>query len=175
MHPAPVVASAGAQASPYPPKNERLRTGIEDLAYFRAELYLLERNALKRLGSIRGWSADLASVYETEFGGVSNLQEVSLDDEDPRTTTNVSAATEPSSHWKGGTAGIDDKLLRDALENEDDFYRLYEVRCTTVTILVEHRLTPYVQIVSDRILRHFSLARKIESMETTLADLAVLK
>ncbi len=53
VHPAS-GPTAGSQAPSYSVKNEHLRSGVDDLAYFRAELYLLERNALKRLGSLRG-------------------------------------------------------------------------------------------------------------------------
>ena len=119
--------SGALQAALYPPRNEHLRSGIEQLANCRAELHLIVRNALKRLGSVRGWSADLATVYETEFHDSSALQVVNLQDESPQTNS-VSKAGEPTTgQMAAGTAGIEDKLLRAGLGDEDAFYRLYEV------------------------------------------------
>ncbi|KAI9884470.1 MAG: hypothetical protein M1823_003743 [Watsoniomyces obsoletus] len=133
-------------------RGETLASGVEELAFYRAELFLLQRNALKLLGASRGWSTDLGELYENELHPMEN---VSLDDDKPARTNRSNEET-MANKTGGGKAGVDDPLLRGALESRDAFYRLYEV-------------------LSDRILRHFGVAAKAELMEATLADLAVLK
>ena len=120
--------SAALQAALYPHRNEHLRSGIEQLANCRAELHLIVRNALKRLGSVHGWSADLATVYESEFHDASALQEVSLQDESPQADSVSKTRKATSGQVAASTAGIEDKLLRAGLGDQDAFYRLYEVR-----------------------------------------------
>lgn len=114
IHPAP-------QSRPYAATSEPSRSGMEELAHYRAELYLFERSALKRLGSAHGWSADLGALYEVDLDA-SRLEDVSLEDD------HSWAAKGKDPMERVPLAGIDDGLLRTALESEERFYRLYEVR-----------------------------------------------
>lgn len=118
--------TSGLQAAPYPAKSDHFRSGVEEFAYYRAELYLLERNALKRLGSCRGWSADLAAIYEMESDGAPRLQDVRIDDVKPGDSKS-DGETQDSSPEKSDMTGIDDKLLQSGLGSENNFYRLYGV------------------------------------------------
>ncbi len=116
----------GVPPSSATPKGEPLGSGVEELAFFRAELYLLQRNALKLLGARRGWSTDLGELYENELHP---MEDVSLDDDTPA-KTNGSNQENIAHQTGGGRAGVDDPLLRGGLESRDAFYRLYEVRET---------------------------------------------
>ena len=120
-----------------------LKVGLEELAAQRAELYMLSRSVLERLGKKRGWSNGWDEV-DAVGGDLGEMEEIDLGDksEGPRVS--------PS------TAGIDGETLRTAMDDEDDFYRLYE-------------------ILTDRAIHHFSVASHQHAIQACRADLAVLK
>ncbi|KAK3321948.1 trafficking protein particle complex subunit 10 [Apodospora peruviana] len=129
-----------------------LKTGLEELAARRAELYTLSRNILDECGKKRGWTDGWASVPIVGETGIADMEDVSLDDSDakPAQPPNPDAALQVS------VAGVDNELLRTALDNKDDFYRLYET-------------------LTDKALRHYTVASYHNSVEANMADLAVLK
>ena len=125
-----------------------LKSGLEELAAKRAELHLLSRSILNGVGAKRNWTngwVDAPMVGEPQI----EMVEISLnddDDQEPSRPTRI----EPS------MAGIESPLLRTAIENSSDYYRLYE-------------------ILTDKALRHYTVANYDYAVKAAMADLAVLK
>lgn len=126
-----------------------LKVGLEDLAARRAELYTLSRNILEESGKKRGWNNGWANTPVVSQSIMVNMVDIDLGDDD---RTAAQQTTEPIISM----SGIDNKLLKTALDNSDDFYRLYE-------------------ILTDKGLRHYTVANHTHSIQSTMADLAVLK
>ncbi|KAJ9133253.1 Trafficking protein particle complex subunit 10 [Pleurostoma richardsiae] len=125
-----------------------LKAGLEELAARRAELYTVSRNILEELGKKRGWSDGWSSAPVIDQTGVDEMEEVSLDS---------TSQKQPASHAPHHTLeGLDSRLLRTALDNKEDFYRLYET-------------------LTDKALRHFTVANHIHSVKASMTDMAVLK
>ncbi|KAK4229284.1 trafficking protein particle complex subunit 10 [Podospora fimiseda] len=161
MHPTRTSSIAGHRPPPSPgfPSGRMddhtlsapyLKSGLEELAARRAELYALSRNILEECGKKRGWSDGWASVPTVGESGINELEDVSLDD----TAEDLEPRTAPGLHTS--IAGVKTTLLRTALDNRDDFYRLYET-------------------LTDKALRHFTVANHWHSVQASMADLAVLK
>lgn len=133
------------------------KAGMEELAAKRAELYALSRNILEEAGKKRGWSDGWASAPVIGESGLQGLQDVSLDDDAPSA---VDAKPADESKDSAGTeytlAGLDSELLRTALDNKEDFYRLYEM-------------------LTDKALRHYTVANHTHSVLANMSDLAVVK
>ncbi|KAG7284004.1 hypothetical protein NEMBOFW57_010362 [Staphylotrichum longicolle] len=127
-----------------------LKAGLEDLAAQRAELCTLSRNILEECGKKRGWTDGWASVPTVGETGIAEMEDVSLDDvkAEPKPETPETLQT--------SVAGVNNSLLRTALDNKDDFYRLYET-------------------LIDKALRHYTVANHTHSVQANMADLAVLK
>lgn len=129
-----------------------LKAGLEDLAAKRAELYMLSRSILDGLGKRRGWDNGWEAAPLMDDPGISEMEDISLDDDDDTTArTPITLSPETAS-----TAGIANQLLRTAVDNSDDFYRLYE-------------------ILTDKSLRHYTVANHQYAVHGNFADLAVLK
>ncbi|PNY23292.1 Trafficking protein particle complex subunit 10 [Tolypocladium capitatum] len=171
MHPAR-TSSLHVQPSPRPPpspgvfpgpgrrvsdsdteaqNSKFLKVGLEELSARRAELYLLSRSILDGLGKKRGWSNGWDEAPIVGEPGVEDMDDVSLDGA-PASAGKESApqAALPSA------AGVESRILRTATDNADDFYRLYE-------------------ILTDKALRHYTVANHGHAVHTCLADLAILK
>ncbi|KAM7192171.1 Trafficking protein particle complex subunit 10, TRAPPC10 domain containing protein [Naviculisporaceae sp. PSN 640] len=129
-----------------------LKTGLEELAARRAELYTLSRNILEESGKKRGWTDGWSSVPMVGESDVVEMEDISLDDTAPE----PSQKPNPDVVLQVSVAGVDNELLRTALDNKDDFYRLYET-------------------LTDKALRHYVVASYHSSVEANKADLAVLK
>ncbi|KAI9158065.1 Trafficking protein particle complex subunit 10 [Paramyrothecium foliicola] len=126
-----------------------LKTGMEELAARRAELYLLSRSILDGLGKKRGWSNGWSEAPVVGEPNAADMEDISLDDDaSPPAVEEEAFGALPS--------GIESRLLRDAIDNRDDFYRLYE-------------------IMTDKAMRHYSVANQDHTVHSNLADLAVLK
>ena len=125
-----------------------LKAGLEDLAAGRAQIYLLSRIVLERLGKKREWSVGWEELQSSN-GGTGTMEEVDLNSDSKESPEKADKGT-PS------LQGIDNKLLRTALETQEDFNRLYE-------------------ILTDKALRHFSVAGHTQSVQANMADLAVLR
>ncbi|KAI9792943.1 MAG: hypothetical protein M1816_001265 [Peltula sp. TS41687] len=125
-------------------KNDILKTGLEELAYHRAELYLLERSALKQLGHTRGWAAELGGVDVGGHGTHSTFEDVPLDAKNtPSSGEKVRYGSIEGD--KQDMAGIENELVCKALNSSDTFYRLYE-------------------ILTDNVLRLFTMAKKADQL-----------
>ncbi|KAH8815148.1 TMEM1 family protein-like protein [Xylogone sp. PMI_703] len=144
--------SPGIFPSGRPDANPFLKSGLEDLAGYRAELYLVSRSVLERLGSERGWSVGWDHVDSLKHGNAADMEDVNLDD--PNNSTDNSQVNKADFHHF--LHGINSKLLRTALDNKDDFYRLHET-------------------LTDKALRHYTVANRTQSVQSSMADLAVLK
>ena len=132
------VADPGLASSPF------LKTGLEQLAAQRAELYVLSRSILEQVGKKLGWSAG--------WDDTAHLEDVNLNEPSSTLKEGAEDSTSPIS----SIYGISSKLLWTALDNEDDFYRLYET-------------------FTDKALRHFTVANHIHSVQSSMTDLAVMK
>ncbi|KAG8668569.1 hypothetical protein FPOAC2_07866 [Fusarium poae] len=125
-----------------------LKSGLEDLAARRAELYMLSRSILGGLGKKRGWSdgwkeAPIIAEAEADF------EEISLD-APPSTDATASEDIPPLD------IGVNNSLLQTAIDSAENFYRLYE-------------------ILTDKALRHYTVANHDHAVQASMADLAVLK
>ncbi|KAI1858755.1 uncharacterized protein JN550_012505 [Neoarthrinium moseri] len=129
-----------------------LKVGLEELAGRRAELYVLARNILEQCGKKRGWSDGWAGVPVVGEASMIDMVEISLDED----STPAVDVDQPRHGLAALIAGLDNKLLRTALDNSDDFYRLYET-------------------LTDKALRHFTVANHTHSVQACMADLAILK
>jgi hypothetical protein len=141
-----VDAGGGDSTSPF------FKPGLDDLAAGRAELFMVSRSILQRLGRIRNWSNGWDQAPLVGDDGVEVMEEISLDDDKDEhdDNDNKQQAAVPYS------AGIQSRLLSSAIESSQDFYRLYE-------------------ILTDKAMRHYSVAAQNGSVQATFADLAVLK
>ncbi|MBE3109307.1 MAG: hypothetical protein IMZ46_02165, partial [Acidobacteria bacterium] len=129
-----------------------LKAGLEELAARRAELYSVCRNILEKLGKRKGWGDGWADVpVLPDSIDYSDMEDVSLDDgpsSSPAGSTVEDAAP--------ATRVVSSPLLCAAFQSQDDFYRLYET-------------------LTDKALRHYTVANHHNSIQANLADLAVLK
>ncbi|EFQ35564.1 hypothetical protein CGRA01v4_10881 [Colletotrichum graminicola] len=142
-------ASSGEDAAP--PNAHFLKAGLEELAARRAELYALSRNVLQGSGRKRGWDTGWTSAPVIGEMDGNDFEDISLHgDEEKRPTLDD---PEPLCI---GLAGIENGLLHAALDDRDGFYRLYET-------------------LTDKALRHYTVANHTHAVKTSMADLAVLK
>ncbi|KAK6603144.1 Trafficking protein particle complex subunit 10 [Botrytis cinerea] len=112
----------------------------------------LVRVVLEHIGKQRGWTAGWEDVNKYRSEDVEAMEEVNLDEE---TLSNTDEITSPNL-FPPSLNGIDSKLLRTALDHKADFYRLYET-------------------LTDKALRHYTVANRVQSVQTSMADLAILK
>ncbi|KUJ22443.1 TMEM1 family protein-like protein [Mollisia scopiformis] len=138
------VPEQGAASSPF------LKAGLEQLAGHRAELYVLSRSILEQVGKERGWSSGWAEMEDLHSSGGGEMEDIDLNQEPATVEASTLSKIPPSSY------GIENKLLQTAVDNKDDFYRLYET-------------------LTDKALRHFTVANHIQSVQSNMADLAILK
>ncbi|KAL9477378.1 hypothetical protein ACSS6W_007219 [Trichoderma asperelloides] len=134
--------------------NGFLKTGLEDLAARRAELYLLSRSILSSLGKKRSWSDGWNEAPLVKGIGVDDMEDINLDEDahdgESEATSSSKGAYSPL------MSGIDNTVLRTAVDNKDDFYRLFE-------------------ILTDKAMRHYTVANHDHAVHSSMADLAVLK
>ncbi|TQN66828.1 Trafficking protein particle complex subunit 10 [Colletotrichum shisoi] len=133
------------------PSAHFFKAGLEELAARRAELYTLSRNVLQGSGKKRGWDIGWTSAPVLGEMDGNEFEDVKLDGDD-----NEQSSPDNSEPICIGSAGIENGLLHAALDNRDDFYRLYET-------------------LTDKALRHYTVANRSHAVKTSMADLAVLK
>ncbi|GAB1317395.1 TRAPP II complex TRAPPC10 C-terminal domain-containing protein [Madurella fahalii] len=129
-----------------------LKHGLEELAAQRAELCALSRNVLEECGKKRGWTDGWASVPIVGETGITEMEDINLNVDD----NEAKSKPETADRLQTSIAGVSNTLLRTALDNKDDFYRLYET-------------------LIDKALRHYTVANHAHSVQASMADLAVLK
>ncbi|RFU76529.1 cis-golgi transport particle complex subunit [Trichoderma arundinaceum] len=134
--------------------NSFLKNGLEDLAARRAELYMLSRSILSSLGKKRSWSDGWDEAPLIRGVGIDDMEDVNLDEDDKDNESDASSS--PKKEYSPLMAGIDNAVLRTAIDNKDDFYRLFE-------------------ILTDKAMRHFTVANHDHAVHSSMADLAVLK
>jgi trafficking protein particle complex subunit 10 len=135
--------------------NQLLKAGLEELAGRRAELYAMSRNILEEGGKKRDWSDGWDGAPLLQDVESSEMVDVNLDEDTWTDKTKLKTQIAKGNRLVS-TAGITNRVLRTALDNKDDFYRLYET-------------------LTDKALRHYSVADHAHAVHATLADLAVLK
>ncbi|RKF62262.1 putative tmem1 family protein [Erysiphe neolycopersici] len=129
-----------------------LKMGLEELAAHRAELYLFSRSVLQRYGAQCGWSVGWQEMAKSQTNSVGELEDIDLNQD----TTKRSSARSDQNYVPPSRHGIASRLLRTGLSNKDDFYLLYET-------------------LSDKALRHYTVANSFHSIQSCVADLAILK
>lgn len=144
-------------------QSQFLKAGLEELAARRAELYSLCRNILEKLGETKGWGDGWGDVpILPDSVDYSEMEDVNLDEGSATPTNNKpEGGAAPAADKPGDSAAlalrvVSNPLLRAAFRSEDDFYRLYET-------------------LTDKALRHYTVANHENSIQANLADLAVLK
>ncbi|KAJ5491196.1 hypothetical protein N7539_002763 [Penicillium diatomitis] len=133
------------------------KTGSEQLASARGELWLLARRCLTEIAQRRGWSenwSDLNLLFGDNLGSISavtsGFAEVSLGDKpatEPRDSTERQETT---------LVGVNFPALKAGLQSKQRFLSLYEE-------------------LTDEMIRHFAVANRANSTETALADIAILR
>ncbi|KAL7935493.1 trafficking protein particle complex subunit 10 [Trichoderma chlorosporum] len=131
--------------------NNFLKNGLEDLAARRAELYMLSRSILSTLGKKRNWSDGWDEAPLVRGIGMDDMEEVDLNDDNDK-----GDASSPKTAYSPLMAGIVNPVLRTAIDNKEDFYRLFE-------------------ILTDKAMRHYTVANHDHAVHSSMADLAVLK
>lgn len=139
------VPEQEATSSPF------LKNGLEQLAAHRAELYLLSRNILEAVGKKREWSVGWVEIAHLQSGEVGQMDDVDLNPVESPKLVKESGQKIPAS-----SNGVSSKLLRAAIDNREDFYRLYET-------------------LTDKALRHYTVANHLQSVQSSMSDLAILK
>lgn len=137
-----------------PATSKFIKAGLEELAARRAELYALSRNILEGCGKKRGWDNGWTTVPVIGESTMVDMVEIDLGDD--ATSSNGSEALDKNMQPYVSMYGIDSKLLSTGLDNKEDFYRLYET-------------------LTDKTLRHYTVASHDHSVQANMADLAVLK
>ncbi|KAK2764268.1 hypothetical protein FQN54_008960 [Arachnomyces sp. PD_36] len=129
------------------------RTGSEELASGRGELYLMARRTLEEIGRRHRWSENwkgLDLLYDDDGDIEGDLEEVSLDTEEPAKKPEASKGTKAYSN------GIEAAVLERAIKSKKGYNRLY----------LE---------LTDQTYRHFIAANRTKSAEMAMADIALLK
>ena len=159
------LPSPGIFPGPGAPEQDKsgshfLKAGLEELAAGRAELYTLSRNILEERGKQRKWTGGWTAVPVLGATTLEDLEEINLDEDEEKTEEGSSESNSESEVSQkppqAVVVGFENDLLRTALGNESNFYRLYET-------------------LTDKALRHYSVASHKHSVQARMADLAVLK
>ncbi|KAJ5682296.1 hypothetical protein N7462_005461 [Penicillium macrosclerotiorum] len=140
---------------PKPAPGPAPKTGSEQLASGRGELFLLARRCLEEIAQRRGWSekwTDLALLFDdshrSKAGG---LSEVSLDENDASKLDSDCETVQQVS-----LRGIELRALKAGLKSKAAYLSLYED-------------------LTDHIIRHHIVANRTNSAETALAEIAILR
>ncbi|PHH93073.1 hypothetical protein CDD83_1358 [Cordyceps sp. RAO-2017] len=133
-----------------------LKVGLEELAARRAELYMLSRSVLRGMGQRRGWSDGWDEAPIVDETDTINMDEISLKDEDTTVGDEKGKGRSDRQDVSTAVAGVESQVLHTAMNGTDDFYRLYE-------------------ILTDKALRHFTVASYERAVQSCMADLACLK
>lgn len=141
--------SGGILEAPSAKAFQLLKPGLEELAAHRAELYLLSRGVLERLGQELDWSVGWHDTFNGIAGASKGMEEIPLSDDESQVSSSK-LKSPPTLH------GLSNSLLKVALSSKGDFYRLYET-------------------FTDKALRHYTVASHSDSVQTAMVDLAVLK
>ena len=132
-----------------------LKAGLEEFAARRAELYSLSRNILEKLGRTKGWNDGWNQVpILPDSVDYSTMEEVNLDEDDSSQSSSEASSVDSDKFLSHSV--LSNRLLSAAFASKEDFYRLYET-------------------LTDKALRHYTVANHTHSINSCLADLAVFK
>ncbi|EED21634.1 TMEM1 family protein, putative [Talaromyces stipitatus ATCC 10500] len=143
------TASGGKQG----PTN---KTGLEDLASGRGELYQLGRGVLEEMGKRRGWAqkwGDLGLLFNEFKAAEDDMDDVPLDDSD---TNGKAEKAQDATTVSYNNNIFSLPVLQHALLSRKTFYVLYEV-------------------FTDYMFRHYISANQIRSSKAAMTDIAVLR
>lgn len=149
---APIHTRAGSETKPAVALNPK--TGSEQLASGRGELFLLSRRVLEEIAGRNGWKEkwnDLSLLFDSKNAGEGDMTEVSLDDAQPGGTPKPKTTSPAFS-----LCGIDLAGLRAALNSRRAFRAQYEE-------------------LTDQMFRHHIAANRPYSAEMAIADIALLR
>jgi hypothetical protein len=132
------------------------KTGVEDLASGRGELYQLGRGVLEEMGKRRGWShewGDLDLLFDESNIPGDDMEDLSLDDGD--TNGKIEKVEDIASiSYRANNLSL--PVLQNALQSRKNFHILYEV-------------------FTDYMFRHYICANQIRSSKAAMTDIAVLR
>lgn len=160
--PVSLVEPSTAQLSDWPKSpsgdttrqgDQPVRFGLVELAGHRAELYLLERRILEKLGSKRQWHVGWAAVENTPPRRPNGFHEVNLDA--PDSSLRENGAEEHTDSERRLNRGLCHAKLSQAISLED-FRRTYEAW-------------------SDDAIRLYRIAGQSRASERILGELAIVK
>jgi trafficking protein particle complex subunit 10 len=126
------------------------KAGTEELASWRAELYMLARRTIAVLGRQHDWIPDLNRLGKVYPGLSSSSFEVSLDDKEATRTSSITDVSQPT------RLGLEPLLVEHAARSQELFSKLYEA-------------------LTNQAYGHFVQAGKLKSANCTLIDVALLK
>ncbi|KAF1982161.1 hypothetical protein K402DRAFT_424748 [Aulographum hederae CBS 113979] len=143
--------------SPLAPNAPGARSGLQELAAHRAELYLIERKIVERLAGLRKWTVGWSMFDSKQSKTDSTLSDVNLDeDSEPQSESEDVEKHEDSNDSDYSSEGLSSSGLSKASSSLDDFRSAYEV-------------------LSDAAVRHYLISGRTRSAERLMGDLAVLK
>lgn len=131
------------------------KTGSEELASGRGELYLLARRVLEDIGRRHGWVQrwkDLNLLFDDSEAGEGDMEEVSLEDDKDQASKPSKSTPRVVSHLDG----IDLPVLNAAFGSRKRYLLLYEE-------------------LTDQIFRHYAAANRTNSAEMAGVDIALLR
>ncbi|KAF2274282.1 TMEM1 family protein-like protein [Westerdykella ornata] len=142
---------------PVPPVHEvpagGIRTGSQELAATRAQLYIVQRRILENIGKSLGWMVGWAAILPPE-NEKEELSDVDLSEAgDPQ---EVDGARVKPSGVAFTSVGLSAAALVDAISSEEHFRQCYET-------------------LSDTIVKHYMAAGQVKAAESVLGDLAALR
>lgn len=148
-----LISAGTAPGIKQPPAN---KTGVEDLASGRGELYQLGRGVLEEMGKRRGWAhrwGDLDLLFDESNIPGDDMEDVSLEDSDMNGKVEKVKDTATVTYHANN---LSLPVLRNSLQSRKAFYALYEV-------------------FTDYMFRHYLSANQIRSSKAAMTDIAVLR
>ncbi|ORY01488.1 trafficking protein particle complex subunit 10 [Clohesyomyces aquaticus] len=151
-----VYADGQYQDRPIPGQESnvpQMKTGLQELAGVRAQLYVVERRILEQIGKTMGWDIGWAAILSHHTQN-DDLSDVDLNGKDDEGGEDVAA--EKVQDTISPILGLSAAPLIDATASIDRFRESYE-----------H--------LSDMIIKHYTAAGQVKSGEGILGDLAALR
>jgi trafficking protein particle complex subunit 10 len=132
------------RAPPHPEAagQPQLKSGLQELAGHRAQLYILERRVVEHVGKALNWRIGWAAIIAAQNPGQDDLSDVDLEGTEER--NEKEAAPKDESDIASATIGLSAASLVNAVSSIDEFRDFYEVpttlfRSTRSAMLTEHR------------------------------------
>ena len=107
---------------------------LEQLAAYRAELYLLQRRVLEQRGSVLGWTVGWSAILKQHPEKQNSLSEVSLEEEGDQHEHDEPKEIGPQG---SGVKGLHAPALALAMESLESFRKLYTVSDCQCRVLLK--------------------------------------